>query len=919
MCIGQETGAMVENYQRPRPAGGKRQVLIADDEFVSRELLKAVLQSDYKLLFATDGQEALDVVHDNKDTLSLILLDLMMPSINGMDLLMHAKHDAELAKIPIIVISADQNSEAECLRRGAIDFIPKPYPQPAVILARVNRTIELSEDRQIISSTERDPLTGLYTREYFYRYAEQYDQHNKSLDMDAIVLDVNHFRLINERFGAEYGDSVLRGIGDALKVAARECDGIAGRLEADTFLLYCPHRMDFDHILESTSTRLTHGGGEESRIWLRMGVYALVDKSLDVADRFKRAKMACDAVTGSFTQRIGFYNSDIQENQLFSERLIEDFDAGIRAGQFVVHYQPKFDIQADVPTCVSGEALVRWNHPELGVIMPDTFIPLFEENGLIQRLDLYVWRKAAAQIGAWKRELGFAVPISINMSRIDMYDPHMIDTLLELVESNGLNPHELLIEVTESAYIQDSDQILDTANKLRELGFRIEMDDFGRGYSPLSMISSLPLDGLKLDMQSMASAFAAGGDTRMVEIIIDIADYLDVPVIAEGVETADQLFRLREMGCTYAQGNYFSEPLPIEEFERYVLERKRARELELGDSQDEAATTVVDDRLGAQRKRAITYASIIQALTVDYVSIYYVDMSNNSFIEYSSRAEWHSFGLERSGEDFFSQSHANALKVIHPEDREMFIKQFTKENVLQTLEHDKTFTLSYRLIFDGEPFYVMLKATRMGDSQDHHVVIGVSDINEQAKREQEHDRAMRLANQDQLTGVKSKHAYAEAEQKINRAIETSTQAPFAVAVCDINGLKVVNDTQGHAAGDQFIKDACAIVCNVFKHSPVFRIGGDEFVVILSGSDYEARDILMSRLENSNRINLETGGVSVAGGLSTWQPETDDSLDVVFKRADARMYEDKKRIKEVWKGQGVLLSRSPEPHGTPSNP
>ena len=178
---------MLESHQRFHSANGKRQILIADDELINRELLRAVLQDTYELHFATNGQEALDAMRKHRETLSLVLLDLLMPVMSGMELLRAARADATIAQIPVIVISGDIDSEIECLQAGAMDFIPKPYPKPGVILARVLRTIELSEDRDIISSTERDELTGLYNREYFYRYVEQFDLYHRDAPMDALV------------------------------------------------------------------------------------------------------------------------------------------------------------------------------------------------------------------------------------------------------------------------------------------------------------------------------------------------------------------------------------------------------------------------------------------------------------------------------------------------------------------------------------------------------------------------------------------------------------------------------------------------------------------------------------------------------------------------------------------------------------
>ena len=563
---------MLKSHEKFYSENGKRLLLIADDEFVNREILRNVLQDDYELIFAENGKEVLEQVEHNKDVLSLIVMDLMMPVMSGMEALKTLQSDPETSSIPIIVITSDQEAELESLMQGASDFIPKPYPQAGVILARVRRIIELFEDRNIINSTERDALTGLYNREYFYRYVEQYDQFHQDMEMDAIVFDINHFRLINERFGTSFGDDVLRRIGNELLSAVHDIGGIVCRRDADTFMVYCPHGQNYEELLERTSVDFTGKGAEDAHAWMRMGVYENVDKSMGVERRFDHAQMAADTVRGSFAKRIGKYDTALYEQELYSEQLVEDFSTAIKESQFEVYYQPKFDIQREEPVLTSAEALVRWNHPKLGMVSPGAFIPLFEENGLIEQLDTYVWRTTAAQIRDWKNRFGFATPVSVNVSRIDMYDVHLPDTMMEILEENGLSTADFLLEITESAYTENSEQIVETVNNLRSLGFKVEMDDFGTGYSSLSMISTLPIDALKLDMQFIASAFGDQGNTKMIEIIIDIADYLSVPVIAEGVETEEQLIVLRDMGCDRVQGFYFSRPVPAEEFERFIEE-----------------------------------------------------------------------------------------------------------------------------------------------------------------------------------------------------------------------------------------------------------------------------------------------------------------------------------------------------------
>ena len=1022
---------MLKSHERFHSANGKRLILVVDDELINRELLRGVLERDYELIFAENGQDALNLMHEHKNALSLVLLDLSMPIMSGTEVLKRVKADPDISQIPIIVITADQDAEVESLTLGAIDFIPKPYPQARVILARILRTIELSEDRDIINSTERDELTGLYNREYFYRYAEQYDQHHQGSEMDALVVDVNHFHMINERFGTAYGDKVLRSISEALRGEMSDVGGIVCRREADIFLLYCPHGKDHLSIVENTTARLAADGDMPARIWLRMGVYENVDKTLDIERRFDRAKMAADKVSGSFTSVIGYYDNELHERELFQEQLIEDFDAAIKEHQFQVHYQPKFDIQSDIPVLASAEALVRWSHPVFGMISPGVFIPLFEENGLVQSLDLYVWRETAAQIKKWRERFDFVVPVSVNVSRIDMYDPDLVGTIMGVLEEFGLNPSDFLLEITESAYTQDSEQIIRTVNTLRGLGFSVEMDDFGTGYSSLNMISTLPIDALKMDMQFIRNAFSGDGDTKMLEVVIDIAEYLGIPVIAEGVETQDQIIALKAMGCDFVQGYYFSKPVPADEYERFVVERmkmaenvtlasemalkqlgskgrhsfgnithalssgfdsiyyvdidnghfvrfgshgsrddlqiehsgvdffgdelervfapvvdgdkarvfsfmgkealsaqlakvpsflmtyqaviggiptlctlKAARAQTFDDHHVVVGVTNVDDQSvdtshsGHQRIDSLTYARIVQALASDYFNIYYVDMNSERFIECSGSGTQTALGIGSAGSDFFEMTRASIVNIVYPEDVGMVLDSFTKERILEVLKHDRTFTLTYRLMLDDRPTYVHLKAMSMAEGSNDHIVIGISDVDEQIRRERDYARAMRMANRDALTGVKSKYAYEEEERAIDQAINKGAQGPFAVAVCDINGLKKVNDTYGHNAGDKYIKDACRFICNVFKHSPVFRIGGDEFVAVLQGGDYEIRDQLMGKIETGTCETYEGGAVSIAGGLAEFLPRVDGDFNAVFERADAAMYENKRLCKNV---------------------
>lgn len=554
-----------------RPSDERRRILVVEDEIVNQIMLTRYLEGSYEVLTAADGTQAMEEIHTQYDTISLILLDLNLPDIHGLEILRRLNADPSYAGIPVIVMTADSEAELECLTLGAIDFIPKPYPRQEIVLARVRRIVELSEDRNLLRFTERDQLTGLYNKNFFYRYAAMLDDYHKGLKTDALVVDINHFHTINERLGKTAGDRVLQHIAAQALDLVRSTGGIVCRSEADTFFIYCPHRRDYDRILEQLSVCIDADAqpGQENRVHLRMGVYPDADKGLEIERRFNRARMAADTVRGSFTNAIGIYDRSMYEAELFSEQLVEDFPSALREKQISVFYQPKFDVTSDTPVLCSAEALARWNHPKLGMVSPGVFIPLFEENGLIQALDYAVWSQAAAQVRRMK-EQGLGVPVSVNVSRIDLQDPLLTQKLQGVVEENGLDFDDMILEITESAYTEDSSQIVERVGKLRDLGFHVEMDDFGSGYSSLNMLSAMPIDVLKLDMQFIRSAFQDQKAMRLLEAVIWLAESIEVPCIAEGVETREQADALKQMGCDIIQGYYFSRPLPADDFERYV-------------------------------------------------------------------------------------------------------------------------------------------------------------------------------------------------------------------------------------------------------------------------------------------------------------------------------------------------------------
>ncbi|MCR5605611.1 MAG: GGDEF domain-containing protein [Treponema sp.] len=297
-------------------------------------------------------------------------------------------------------------------------------------------------------------------------------------------------------------------------------------------------------------------------------------------------------------------------------------------------------------------------------------------------------------------------------------------------------------------------------------------------------------------------------------------------------------------------------------------------------------------------KKSLTYAGIAEALAYDYDCIYYVNTKTNEYIEYKSSDEYKKLHLAPAGRDFFDFCTGSFFNLIYVDDKDTFLQAVNKENFMNVLSVDRLFLLTFRIILNGEATYFRMKATRMALEDNHHIVIGLSNIDESIKRRAHYEMMTEIANRDSLTGVKSKHAYTEAEEHINFDIEHEADYVFAVAVCDVNGLKQINDTLGHKAGDKYIKEACSIICHVFQHSPVFRIGGDEFAVILKGNDYEKREELMKSINNVVEKNKNEGRVVVAVGLSEYIPGEDKSVSDVFERADAIMYKRKLELKSA---------------------
>ncbi len=552
----------------------RKKILVVEDNALNRSLLCQILSADYDVEEAENGQEALGVLREFGEGISLILLDIIMPVMDGYTFLSIMKADPSYSSIPVIVTTQNdaESDEVAALSHGATDFVAKPY-KPQIILHRVAGIIRLRETAAMINMIQYDRLTGLYSKQYFYQQAGEVLLRNPDQQYDIICSDIENFKLINDVFGVKAGDRLLRGIGNAYAERLKGI-GICGRLNSDQFACLLKHRDDYTDDMFIEASILTNGLLDIHNIVMKWGIYNVEDRSVSIEQICDRALLAARSIKGQYGKYFAIYD-DTLRNQLLREQAITDsMESALSQNQFLVYLQPKYRIKDEV--LVGAEALVRWNHPVWGFLSPAEFIPLFEKNGFITRLDRFVWEKACAVLHDWDERGYYPMSVSVNVSRADIYNEDLADTLVKIIEKYDLDPSRLHLEITESAYTENPKQIIDTVTTLRELGFVIEMDDFGSGYSSLNMLNDMPIDILKLDMKFIRSEMAKPKSQGILQFIINLASWMNLSVVAEGVETKAQLLRLTEIGCDYVQGYYFAKPMPCQEFEGLLDEYRGA-------------------------------------------------------------------------------------------------------------------------------------------------------------------------------------------------------------------------------------------------------------------------------------------------------------------------------------------------------
>lgn len=418
---------------------------------------------------------------------------------------------------------------------------------------------------------EYDKLTGLYTREAFCYHAEQLVKNNPEQKFDIVLSDFINFKHFNSRYGTETGDLLLIKTGEMLSMSGN--DTICGRYGADRFVSIAPH-MDEAALSNLENFQLPEQAKDELPVFsivVKFGVCADIDRNMPISVSCDRAYMAVQSVKHQYGRNLAVYDDDLGK-AIHQELIIEEnMKSALENNQFHVYYQPKMDISSE--TICGAEALVRWIHPTLGFMNPGIFIPLFEKNGFITSMDLFIWEQVCKDLSEWRDKGIDLVPVSVNISRKDFNLHDLSDRIIQIVDRYNLDHALFHLEVTESCYAEKAEDIMKHINVLHKDGFVIELDDFGSGYTSLSTLNDMNIDILKLDI-SLLQKDNPDSDRSVLNFAMQLAGMMKLRTIQEGVETKDQLERLKALGCNCIQGYYYSKPLTKIQFEDFLTDKQ---------------------------------------------------------------------------------------------------------------------------------------------------------------------------------------------------------------------------------------------------------------------------------------------------------------------------------------------------------
>ena len=420
------------------------------------------------------------------------------------------------------------------------------------------------EEQDETSSWSRDKLTGLYDREGFYDAVREELDYGVKGKRCIICSNIKDFKLVNELLGEEKGNEILKSLAEFFADLAMD-SGAAARLHGDHFAAYVDKSRFTEKDLLDGLEHLGQAFDSNSfKLNIHLGIYEIQELQMPVSVMCDRAHLALSFLHDENGNTVAFYDDALMERTLREKEILGSFEEGLAERQLAVYLQPQVSTEGEL---LGAEALVRWDHPEKGFLAPGQFIGILENAGQIHRLDQYVWEEAAAILKSWQGTEKEGLTISVNISVNDMLHLDIFQTMTDIVKRHGIDAKQLKLEITETALMGDIETYSKLISSLQEAGFEVEIDDFGSGYSSLSMLKDIEADILKIDMGFLRQTGNPKRSSVILNAVIAMAKWLGMRVITEGVETKEQVEHLRSLGCDMFQGYFFAKPMPVEEFE----------------------------------------------------------------------------------------------------------------------------------------------------------------------------------------------------------------------------------------------------------------------------------------------------------------------------------------------------------------
>lgn len=414
-----------------------------------------------------------------------------------------------------------------------------------------------------------DSLTDSYNRESFFNEAKKILNKEPDVPRYMLASNIKDFKLLNDLFGSKTGDALLKKQGELVKLFENQYD-ICGRISDDKFAMILPKANFNEQIFISCIKELELlFNANNYKIHYYLGVYEITNTNESIHSMYNKANMAIDTIKGNYEWIVAYYDNSIMQKLLYEKNIISEFNNAVKENQFLMYLQPQFDCHEKL---LGAEALIRWQHPTRGLLFPGSFIEIFENSGLIHKLDKFIWEEACKKLKEWELAKRDDLYISVNISTKDFYYLNLYDEFTSLVEKYEINPKNLKLEITETVLMSDLDNHIKIIKDLRKYGFDVEIDDFGSGYSSLNMLKDIYVDVLKIDMIFLRGNHNNNRNKIILSSIISMSKALGILVISEGVETKEQLLMLKEMGCDVFQGYYFEKPIPVKDFEQKYME-----------------------------------------------------------------------------------------------------------------------------------------------------------------------------------------------------------------------------------------------------------------------------------------------------------------------------------------------------------